>query len=140
MSEQLQIRSYEARDRAQLVRLWTTVFPDDPPRNAPELMIDAKLRVGDGLLLVANLGETLVGAIIGGYDGVRGWIYHLAVDPAQRRRGYATLLVREVERRLEELGCLKVNLQIRSTNSAVARLYAALGYEVEERVSMGRVI
>jgi ribosomal protein S18 acetylase RimI-like enzyme len=76
--------------------------------------------------------------VIAGFDGVRGWIYHLAVSPDWRRRGFAKQLVREAERGLQSLGCPKVNLQVRSTNSGVVAFYRSVGYEVEERLSMGR--
>ena len=73
-----------------------------------------------------------------GYDGHRGWLYALAVMPSQRRKGVATALVREAERRLENLGCGKVNFQVRSSNSDVVDFYKRLGYEIEDRISMGR--
>ena len=73
-----------------------------------------------------------------GFDGVRGWIYHLAVLPEHRRRGFATKLVRSAEQGLLALGCPKVNLQVRATNDEVVAFYRGLGYQIEERVSMGR--
>jgi ribosomal protein S18 acetylase RimI-like enzyme len=136
----LAIRPYAAADRDALVRLWARVFPDDPPRNAPGALIDAKLTVQPELLLVGFEGDALVGAVMAGFDGVRGWIHHLAVAPERRRRGFATALVRAAERGLGALGCTKVNLQVRATNAAVVAFYETLGYAVEERVSMGRVL
>jgi ribosomal protein S18 acetylase RimI-like enzyme len=73
-----------------------------------------------------------------GFDGVRGWIYHLAVASEYRRHGLATELVRAAETGLRELGCLKVSLQIRSTNLAAVAFYRSIGYQIEDRVSMGR--
>jgi ribosomal protein S18 acetylase RimI-like enzyme len=134
----LLIRPFRADDRDPLRTLWSRVFPDDPPWNAPEVMIDNKLKVQPELLLVGELAGTIVGAVIAGFDGVRGWIYHLAVAPEQRRRGFATALVRAAEQGLRDLGCPKVNLQVRATNQEVVAFYRSLGYQVEERVSMGR--
>ncbi|MFP3947906.1 MAG: GNAT family acetyltransferase [Longimicrobiales bacterium] len=134
------IRSFRESDRSQLEALWTRVFPDDPPRNAPGRMIDNKLKVQPELLLVAATSEALVGAVVAGFDGTRGWIHHLAVHRDFRRRGIATALVRSAEEGLRELGCPKVNLQIRATNSEVQAFYRGLGYEVEERISMGKVL
>lgn len=134
----LAVRSYSPADRAQLEALWATVFPDDPPWNAPARVIEDKLRVQPELLLVAISGAVLVGAVIAGFDGVRGWIYHLAVLPEWRRRGIATSLVRSAESALAALGCSKVNLQVRATNAEVIGFYQSLGFLIEERVSMGR--
>jgi ribosomal protein S18 acetylase RimI-like enzyme len=137
-SADLAVRAFRGSDREALVALWGRVFPDDRPRNAPEVMIDNKLKVQPELLLVGELAGTLVGAVIAGFDGVRGWIHHLAVLPEHRRRGFATTLVRSAERGLRELGCSKVNLQVRTTNLEVVAFYRSVGYEVEERVSLGR--
>ena len=136
----LRIRRFEERDRAALVALWQRVFPDDPPRNAPEGLIDRKLTVQPDLLLVATVEDRLVGAVMAGFDGVRGWIHHLAVSPDERRRGLGTRLMRAAEEGLRRLGCPKVNLQVRATNAAVVAFYRRLGYEVEERIQMGRVL
>jgi ribosomal protein S18 acetylase RimI-like enzyme len=118
--------------------LWLEAFPDDPPHNRAEIAIPAKLAVQPDLLLVALDGGEVVGTAMAGYDGHRGWLYSVAVRPSHRRAGVGTTLVMEAERRLSQLGCTKVNLQVRAENAAVAAFYRSLGYEVEERVSMGK--
>jgi len=137
-SKRLSIRPFQHGEREALQRLWARVFPDDPPWNAPEVMIENKLKVQPELLLVGKVDGTLVGAVIAGFDGVRGWIYHLAIAPEYRRRGFATQLVRAAEDGLRRLGCPKVNLQVRAVNHEVVAFYRSIGYEIEERVSMGR--
>ncbi|HVV49315.1 MAG TPA: GNAT family acetyltransferase [Polyangia bacterium] len=132
------IRAFREADRPGLVRLWAEAFPDDPPRSAPERMIDAALRVHPELLFVAELDGAVVGAVIAGFDGMRGWIYHLAVVAAHRRRGIATRLMRAAGEALRTAGCPKVNLQVRAENRGVVAFYRAIGFEVEERISMGR--
>lgn len=119
--------------------LWEKVFPDDPPRNRAGVAIPAKLAV-DELLWVALEGDAVIGSIMAGYDGHRGWLYAVAVSPDHRRGGIGTELVRHAETALAALGCAKVNLQVRATNAAVVRFYERLGYAVEERISMGKLI
>ena len=138
LNSDLVIRSYRAEDRPALEGLWSRVFADDPPWNRPAIMIEAKLKVQPELLLVGTLDDILVAAVMAGFDGVRGWIYHLAVAPESRRRGIASRLVRAAEAGLRQLGCPKVNLQVRTTNSGVIAFYQSLGYAIEGRVSMGR--
>ena len=75
---------------------------------------------------------------MGGFDGHRGWVYALAVDPDHRRQGIASRLMNELERRLLALGCHKLNLQVRTQNTEVLELYRHLGYEAEDRVSFGK--
>jgi ribosomal protein S18 acetylase RimI-like enzyme len=139
-AEEVSIRSFCEADRRGLVGLWTEVFLDDPPRNAPDRMIDGKLANHPELLLVAEAEGLIVGAVIAGYDGVRGWIYHLAVAQSHRRRGIATRLMHAATGGLRRAGCVKINLQVRNSNAAVVAFYRALGYEVEDRVSMGRAL
>jgi len=138
------IRSFREEDRLQLAQLWSAVFPDDPPRNAPDRLIDGALAVRPESLLVAELDGaadgTIVGAVIAGFDGVRGWIYHLAVAPAHRRHGIATRLMRRAEASLRARGCSKINLQVRASNESVVAFYRALGYQLEERLNMGRAL
>jgi len=137
-TELFAIRAFQGADRPALERLWVRVFPDDPPWNASDVMIESKLKVQPELLLVGEMAGTIVAAVMAGFDGVRGWIYHLAVAPEFRRRGFATQLVRAAGDGLRKLGCQKINLQVRATNDDVVAFYRTLGYEVEQRVSMGR--
>jgi ribosomal protein S18 acetylase RimI-like enzyme len=132
------VRSFQPPDRAALEQLWGHVFDGDPPWNAPAVMIETKLEVQPELLLVGVVDGVLVGAVMAGFDGVRGWIYHLAVTPSWRRHGFGTQLVRAAEAGLRALGCAKVNIQVRVTNVRVVEFYRELGYAIEERVSMGR--
>lgn len=134
------VRSFEPRDRDSLLALWAEVFPDDPPRNSPASMIEQKLRVQPELLLVSISGEDLVGAVMAGFDGTRGWIHHLAVAETHRRLGIGTSLIEAAEEGLRRLGCPKVNLQVRAENTGVVAFYARNGYDTEPRVSMGKLL
>jgi ribosomal protein S18 acetylase RimI-like enzyme len=133
-----EIRPFLDRDQAAVIALWGEVFAGDPPWNAPAEMIRRKSTVQPELFFVAHAKEKVLGTVMAGFDGVRGWIHHLAVSPSIRRRGVATRLMQAAEDGLANLGCPKVNLQIRSTNPGVIAFYQAIGYEVEERVSMGK--
>ena len=106
--------------------------------NRPEEDIRRKLDVQRDLFLVAEYEGQIIGTAMAGYDGHRGWVYYLAVAPDQRRQGVGSALMGEVERRLAQAGCHKLNLQVRVTNEAVVSFYQGLGYEVEERISMGK--
>jgi ribosomal protein S18 acetylase RimI-like enzyme len=80
----------------------------------------------------------VVGSLMAGYDGHRGWLNYLAVEPTQRRRGIARQLVRAAEELLRAVGCPKVNLQVRSSNQEVLEFYLRLGFMVDDVVSMGK--
>ena len=130
------VRKYTENDRNGLIQLWSESFPDDPPHNEPSKMIEAKLQVDDQIF-VAQDERRIVGACMAGYDGHRGWLYSVAVLPDQRRRGIGKSLIKSAMNALKEIGCIKVNLQIRASNHEVKAFYESLGFGVEERISMG---
>jgi ribosomal protein S18 acetylase RimI-like enzyme len=135
----IDIRVYDdATDRAQVIALWNAVFSYTSPHNLPEVSIDLKLRADDGLFFVAVRGDQVVGTVLSGYDGHRGWLYSVAVAPAARHRGLGTRLVRHAEQALAARGCPKINLQILESNAGVVAFYERLGYAVEPRICMGR--
>ena len=114
--------------------------PSTAASNEPGSVIDAKLELADDQLLVAVDGEAVVGSVMAGYDGHRGWLYAVAVDPQRRRRGLGRRLVEAALARLAERGCVKVNLQVRSGNDAVVGFYRELGFDMEPRISLGKLL
>jgi ribosomal protein S18 acetylase RimI-like enzyme len=134
----MQIRPYQDADEQGVIALWNEALPDAAPHNDPATAIRKKLAVDRDLFLVAAVDGAVVGTVLGGYDGHRGWVYSVAVDPRFRRRGIGAALIRRLEAALTHRGCLKVNLQVRATNTEVIAFYEKLGYGVEERVSMGK--
>jgi len=138
------IRRYRDADHAQLGQFWQLVFNEQAPHNFPARIIADKLampsELGRELLLICECEGRIVGTTLAGWDGHRGWLYAVAVHPDCRRLGLGAALVRAAEAALAELGCNKINLQIRAGNEAVANFYRALGYAVEARTSMGRLL
>lgn len=128
----------DAEHRGQVIALWEAVFGYEAAHNRPGLVIDQKLAVDDGLFFVVLADGAVVGTIMAGYDGHRGWIYSVAVAADHRRQGLGTRLVAHAEQALAAKGCVKINLQILAGNERVTAFYAALGYAVEPRVSMGK--
>jgi ribosomal protein S18 acetylase RimI-like enzyme len=130
----------DALHRSQVIALWKEVFGYEAAHNQPGLAIDKKVEAEDGLFFVAVADEKVIGTIMAGYDGHRGWIYSVAVAPAHRNQGVGSELVAFAERVLTGKGCVKINLQILEGNESVVAFYAALGYSVEKRISMGKRI
>jgi ribosomal protein S18 acetylase RimI-like enzyme len=122
----------------QVVGLWRDVFGYEADHNRPELVIDKKIAVGDGLFFVAVRQGIVIGTVMAGYDGHRGWIYSIAVRPADQKKGIGSALLTFAEKKLSSLGCMKINLQIMADNDAVQQFYQANGYFVEKRISMGK--
>jgi len=132
-----QIRPFRTDDEAALVALWSACDLLRP-WNDPHRDIRRKLTLRDDLLLVASASGELVGSVMAGYEGHRGWINYLAVAPTHRRRGLGRQLMREAEERLAAVGCPKINLQVRAGNADVLAFHEAIGYRVDEVVSLGK--
>jgi len=134
----MDIRPYQESDQAAVATLWREAFPDSSQWNRPETDIQRKLAVQRELFLVAVLDGRVVGAAMAGYDGHRGWVHLVVVSPSVQRQGIGAALMKRVEADLLQLGCPKINLQVRVGNEPVIAFYRKLGYAVEERVSMGK--
>jgi ribosomal protein S18 acetylase RimI-like enzyme len=136
----MEIKTYDDRYKEQVVLLWKTVFGYKDARNDPELAVNKKLEAKDGLFFIAVDGHKVIGTVMAGYDGHRGWIYSLAVIPEYRKQKIGSGLLQHAEGELEKRGCMKINLQILKTNETVKQFYLRNGYDVEERISMGKEI
>ena len=141
MDAQIDIAEFNAlRHQGQVETLWRDIFAYKDPRNAPALAIAKKCAVCDGLFFVATVGDVVVGTVMAGYDGHRGWTYCLAVHPSHRHQDIGSRLLMFAERKLAALGCVKINLQVLRGNEAAQRFYEASGYAVEDRISMGKEV
>jgi len=90
--------------------------------------------------IVAVNADAVIGAIMAGCDGRRGWICLLAVDPKFHYKGIGSRLLKFAEARLIARGCVKINLQITDRNDLVEEFYEANGYSAEPRICMGKTI
>ncbi len=140
-SHALQIRPFSrtpgSNDTTAVVALWQRCELTRP-WNDPERDIERKLALDDELFLVAEQDGRIVGSVMAGYDGHRGWINYLAVEPVLQGSGLGRQLMNAAEAKLLALGCPKVNLQIRAGNDRVMAFYEAIGYGRDEVVSYGK--
>jgi ribosomal protein S18 acetylase RimI-like enzyme len=125
------VRSFRRDDTEAVVALWAEAGLTRP-WNDPRLDIERKLSVQPELFLVAedpSMSGELIGSVMAGYDGHRGWLYYLATAESHRGRGVARALVEYAENRLLDMGCPKVQLMVREGNEDVLGFYDGLGYE-----------
>ncbi len=125
----MMIRSMNSTDYFAAFRLWEECrLPLGESDTAAE--IDRFLSRNPDTCLVAVRDQRLIGTVLGGFDGRRGLIHHLAVHPGFQRQGVGRRLMTEVENRFRALGVVKVSLWIRNDNRPVAAFYRQLGYEL----------
>jgi ribosomal protein S18 acetylase RimI-like enzyme len=132
----MRLRPFNISDEAAIVSLWRDCGLV-VPHNDPHKDIARKLAVNPELFIVGEICGRVMASCMAGYEGHRGWINYLAVAPEFQRRGYASQIMSEVERMLRELGCPKINLQIRATNSSVIAFYESLGFSEDKALSFG---
>ena len=133
----MNIRPYVNQDQSAVIELWSSCDLIRP-WNDPRLDIERKISVDPERFLVGELNDQIIGSIMVGYDGHRGWINYLAVAKQHRRKGYGGLLVAYAESILREADCPKLNLQIRSDNLTAVEFYIALGYLEDKVLSLGK--
>jgi len=134
---QIQFRQFHPDDTEQVVALWQACGLTRP-WNDPHKDIERKLQQEPELFIVAEHNRHLLGSVMAGYDGHRGWIYYLSVLPQYQSQGLGKSLVQQAEQRLRSKGCPKIQLMIRHDNSGVQDFYRTLGYEQAEVVVLGK--
>ena len=124
------IREFDlSRDYAAVLALWQTAGPGvHLGRSDTPAEISKKLQRDPDLFLVADEGGAIIGSVIGGYDGRRGLVYHLAVAPERRDGGLGRQLMTELESRLRAKGCLKAYLLVTLDNPDALAFYERLGW------------
>ncbi len=131
------IRQFVIADSEDVAALWQecnlVVSWNDPQKD-----IDRKMKVNPELFLVGTLNGEIIATVMGGYEGHRGWINYLAVSPQHRRKGFARMMMEEVEEKIRAIGSPKINLQIRTTNLEAIRFYESIGYKDDKVVSYGK--
>jgi ribosomal protein S18 acetylase RimI-like enzyme len=136
----MRLRQFELeRDYPAVLALWQTAGPGihvGPSDSPAELA--RKLQRDPDLFLVAEADDRLIGTVLGGFDGRRGMVYHLAVEAGWCGRGIGSALMDELEARLTARGCRKAYLMVAAEFPQVTRFYESRGWEVMDVLPMGK--
>jgi ribosomal protein S18 acetylase RimI-like enzyme len=133
--EVLRTREFKVDDYPIVRELWQASGLELRPGDDLE-DIKLKLQRDPDLFLVAEQADKIVGSVIGGWDGRRGWIYHLAVSPDHQRKGIGAGLVRELEKRLTAKGARIVNAQVHKLNEKSSTFFKSMGYDERSHLVM----
>ncbi len=133
----MKIRPFRTSDAPSVISLWERCELLRP-WNDPRKDIQRKLRVQPEMFLVGTSGDQIVATVMAGYEGHRGWVNYLAVDPEHRHMGLGRAMMTAAERQLEDAGCPKINVQVRGTNPSAIQFYERLGYTVDDVVGLGK--
>ena len=133
----MNIRAFQEKDTEEVIRLWTDCGLTVPWNNSNK-DIQRKLAIQPELFLVGCMERLIIASVMAGYDGHRGWIYYLAVHPDHQHSGFGREIMMEAEKLLLNMGCSKINLQVRSSNKSVIEFYQSIGYTRDEVISLGK--
>lgn len=131
------LRPFDTPDTDAVVLLWQRCGLTRP-WNDPRRDIERKRTVQPQLFIVAEAQTQVIGSVMAGYDGHRGWINYLAVDPAWQGQGLGRALMQQAQDALLALGCPKINLQVRAGNTQALAFYQRLGFVQDEVLSLGK--
>ncbi|MGJ8537902.1 MAG: GNAT family acetyltransferase [Parasphingopyxis sp.] len=124
-------------DRDAVIALWRACGLIRP-WNDPDIDFRQAVENSTSDILLFHEAATLIATVMVGFDGHRGWVYYLAVDPAHRRIGIGKRMMAAAEAWLRERGAPKIQLMVRSDNKAVIAFYEALGLARQDVVTLGR--
>jgi ribosomal protein S18 acetylase RimI-like enzyme len=138
VSSSIQIREFQfPADYEQVYKLWESIEKGvHTGRSDTPDEIKKKITRDPDLFLVAESDSRIIGSVIGGFDGRRGLIYHLAVAASFRGKGIGSCLMDEVESRLRAKGCLKCYLLVTDDNLEVADYYQRRGWKPMDTVHL----
>jgi ribosomal protein S18 acetylase RimI-like enzyme len=132
----VEISTYESKFQDAVVDLWKTCNLITP-QNDPVEDIKKKTSFQPELFFVGLLEGKVIGSIMVGYEGHRGWMNYMAVNPKYQRQGYGRKLVQKAIAELKKIGCVKINLQVRRSNTSVIDFYKHLGFQEDDVISLG---
>ncbi len=133
----MQLRPFQLEDEQAVIDLWRRCDLIRP-WNDPQKDIRRKLQFQSEMFLVGSVEGEIVASVMAGYEGHRGWVNYLAVDPDFQHKGYGRMIMNEAEKLLREAGCPKINLQIRNSNESAIEFYQNIGFVIDEVLSMGK--
>ncbi|MFC1875103.1 GNAT family acetyltransferase [Chloroflexota bacterium] len=131
------IKPYLPEYEKAVIKLWRKCDLLRPWNDAKK-DIKRKLKVNPELFLIGTIEGNIIATVIGGYEGHRGWINYLAVDPVYQGRGIGKQIMEVVEGKIKRMGCPKINIQTRTDNQDAVKFYESVGYKLDKVVSMGK--
>jgi ribosomal protein S18 acetylase RimI-like enzyme len=131
------IQPYTPQYEKEVIALWERCGLVRPVNN-PQKDIRRKMKVNPELFLIGLIDGKVVATAMGGYEGHRGAVNYLGVDPALQNKGLGRQIMLALEEKLLATGCPKINLMFREDNAEVEQFYEKLGYKRDDVIEMGK--
>lgn len=140
LPEDVTLREFDLQtDYSQVITLWEKAGPGIHVRRSDKFdELAKKVQRDPDLFLVAESGGRIIGTVMGGFDGRRGMVYHLAVEESFRKKGIGAGLMDELEQRMKQKGCIRSYLLVTRDNLDAAQFYEAHGWEQMDILTFGK--
>ena len=133
------IRPAASEMRSEVIALWHAAGLTRP-WNDPRADFDLAMDSAGSTILTAHLDANIVGSVMAGFDGHRGWVYYLATEPNMLRKGIGRMLMSAAEDFLRSRGCPRIRLMVRGDNLEARSFYRSIGYVDQDVITMGRAL
>ncbi len=133
----MHIQPYSPQYEKEVIALWARCNLTRPVNN-PQKDIERKMKVNPDLFLIGLIDGKVAATAMGGYEGHRGWVYYLGVEPALQKKGLGRQIMQALEGKLIAKGCPKINLMFRTDNAGVEKFYEKIGYKRDDVIEMGK--
>ncbi|MFX0031532.1 MAG: GNAT family N-acetyltransferase [Candidatus Hodarchaeota archaeon] len=131
----MEIEKFTIENYENIVQLWKKVDLSITSSDSKE-EIERMIKKNPNLSLISKIGGKIVGVVMGGFDGRRGYVHHLAIDPKYQKKGFGRKLMDELMERFRQKKVHKVHLFIEKRNKDVITFYQKLGWEMRNDLVM----
>ena len=135
MGIKMKIEKFSIEQYDEIIEIWRKAGLSIGSSDTKE-QVNRMLQRNPNLFLIGKVDEIIAGVVMGGFDGRRGYVHHLAVDPKYQKKGFGRLMMKELMKRFGEMGVHKVHLFIEKYNKEVINFYQRLNWEIRDDLIM----
>lgn len=131
----MKIEKFTIENYENIVQLWKKTDLTITSSDSRE-QVERMLKLNPEFFLISKIDEKVIGVVMGGFDGRRGYVHHLAIDPKYQKKGFGRLLIDELMKKFREKKIHKVHLFIEKRNKDVISFYQKLGWVMRNDLVM----
>ena len=124
----MKIEKFSIDSYNQVHKLWRKVGISVGSSDSKE-ELEKMLKRNPNLFLIGKRNDKVIAVVMGGFDGRRGYVHHLAIDSNYRKKGYGRMMMDKIHNIFLQMGVHKVHLFIEKTNIEVVSFYESMGWE-----------
>ena len=131
----MKIEKYSMKSYVEVITLWRKAGISVGSSDTKE-ELEKMYQRNPQLFLIGKINKKIVGVVMGGFDGRRGYLHHLAIDPDYQKRGYGKIMMDALLGKFRKMGVHKIHLFIEKYNKEVVKFYSNSGWEIRDDLIM----